>query len=180
MQEKRKGSKFTETCAIAKLLFQIKSEEERRHRCPDSSSFFLRSTATSNLYLGLPLRMLIFYRHSEYTCSTDTPNVQKEIICSNSGHKACHDKIEKSYDGSDNYRRYEVFGGMCSTGEIEKMRKIVQEDRINVVCGIGDALGTYFEARACSRADAPSLENCSITRSAMALAKLCYETRNFF
>lgn len=180
------------------------------------------------------------------------------FICSNSGHKACHDKIEKSFDGSDNYRRYEVFGGMCSTGEIEKMRKIVQEDRINVVCGIGggsaidtakavayyekipvavvptviatdapctglsvvynddgsfnsylfypknpdsvlvdsfiiahapvkfliagigDALGTYFEARACSRADAPSLENGGITRSAMALAKLCYETlRNF-
>ena len=44
------------------------------------------------------------------------------------------------------------------------------------MAGIGDALATYFEARACERTDAPSLENGGITRSAMALCKLCYET----
>lgn len=40
----------------------------------------------------------------------------------------------------------------------------------------GDALGTYFEARACESVDAPSLENGGITASAMALCRLCYET----
>lgn len=45
-----------------------------------------------------------------------------------------------------------------------------------LVAGMGDALGTYFEARACQRTDAPSLESGGITRSAMALCKLCYET----
>ena len=42
--------------------------------------------------------------------------------------------------------------------------------------GMGDALGTYFEARMCARAKAPSLENGGITRSALALCRLCYET----
>ena len=45
-----------------------------------------------------------------------------------------------------------------------------------LVAGMGDALGTYFEARACQRTDAPSLENGGITRSAMALCRLCYDT----
>jgi glycerol dehydrogenase len=41
---------------------------------------------------------------------------------------------------------------------------------------MGDALGTYFEARACLKTNSPSLENGGITKSAMALCKLCYET----
>lgn len=45
-----------------------------------------------------------------------------------------------------------------------------------LVAGMGDALGTYFEARMCARAKAPSLENGGITRSALALCRLCYET----
>ncbi|MCH3916820.1 MAG: glycerol dehydrogenase [Spirochaetia bacterium] len=45
-----------------------------------------------------------------------------------------------------------------------------------LIAGMGDALGTYFEARACLRANAPSLENGGITKSAMALCKLCYQT----
>ena len=176
------------------------------------------------------------------------------FVCSNSGYKACHDKIEKSFDGTEDLRVYEIFGGISSTGEIERMRKLVKENGINVVVGVGggsaidtakatayyeklpvvivptvvatdapctglsviynddetfnsylfypknpeavivdsdviakapvkflvagmgDALGTYFEARACERTDAPSLEFGGITRSAMALCKLCYET----
>lgn len=176
------------------------------------------------------------------------------LICSNSGYRMCHDKIEKSFEGTDDIRHYEIFGGISSTGEIERMRKFVQEKGLNVVVGIGggsaidtakatayyehlpvvivptvvatdapctglsviynddktfnrylfypknpeavmvdsdiiakapvkflvagmgDALGTYFEARACQRTDAPSLEFGGITRSAMALCSLCYET----
>ncbi len=176
------------------------------------------------------------------------------FVCSRSGYKMCHDKIEKSFEGTEDIRQYEIFGGVSSVGEIERMRKIVRENRLNVVVGVGggsaidtakatahyeklpvviiptvvatdapctglsviynddetfnsylfypknpeavivdsdviakspvkflvagmgDALGTYFEARACQRTDAPSLEFGGITRSAMALCKLCYET----
>ena len=171
-----------------------------------------------------------------------------------SGYKACHEKIEKSFKGSDDYRRYEVFGGISSKGEIEKMKKIVEDDKIDTVvavgggsavdtakatafyakkhivivptvvatdapctglsviynddgsfdsylfyptnpdavlvdsqvianapvkfliAGMGDALGTYFEGRASIRTESPSLEGTGITRTGLAIAKLCYET----
>ena len=54
------------------------------------------------------------------------------FVCSNSGYKACHDKIEKSFGDADDYRRYEVFGGISSNGEIKKMMAIVEEDKIEI------------------------------------------------
>ena len=45
-----------------------------------------------------------------------------------------------------------------------------------LVAGMGDALATYFEARACQRSDASNCVGGNITLAAMALAKLCYET----
>lgn len=176
------------------------------------------------------------------------------FICSNSGYKMCHEKIEKSFEGSTSKIRFEIFGGISSNGEINRMRDIVKENKINVVVGVGggsaidtakacayyeglpvaivptvcatdapctglsviynddgtfdtyifypknpdavlvdsqvianapakfliagmgDALGTYFEARACVRTDAPSLENGGISLSAMSLCELCYKT----
>ena len=176
------------------------------------------------------------------------------FICSNSGYKTCHEKLEQSYAGTGCKLRFEIFGGISSNGEIEKMRKIVREAKIEVVvavgggsaidtakatahyekvpvviiptvcatdapctglsviysdegsfdtylfypknpeavvvdseiianapvkfliAGMGDALGTYFEARACVRTDAPNLENGGISLSAMALCELCYKT----
>lgn len=176
------------------------------------------------------------------------------FICSKSGFKAAQPKIEKSFAGKDAEIRFEVFGGISSNGEIAKMRKIVTENNIEVVCaigggsaidtakatayyehrpvviiptvcatdapctglsviynddgtfdtyifypknpdavivdssiivnapvrfliaGMGDALGTYFEARMCEKTNSPSLENGGITKSAMALCSLCYET----
>lgn len=176
------------------------------------------------------------------------------FICSRSGYKAAKPKIEQSFGDSSSKLRFEVFNGISSTGEIERMRKIVKENNIEVVgaigggsaidtakatayyehlpvvimptvaatdapctglsviynddgtfckyifypknpetvivdssiiaaapikfliAGMGDALGTYFEARACVKTDSPSLENGGITKSAMALCKLCYET----
>ncbi len=59
------------------------------------------------------------------------------FVCSNSGYKACHDKIEKSFGDSDDYRRYEIFGGISSKGEIAKMEEIVKEDKIDVVVAAG-------------------------------------------
>lgn len=186
----------------------------------------------------------------------ETRNLGKSFlfICSNSGYKNCHEKIEKSFEGKDANVKFEIFGGVSSIGEVEKMRKIVKENGIEcvaavgggsaidtakatayyenlpvaviptvvatdapctglsviynndgtfakyifypknpdavivdsdiianapvkfLVAGMGDALGTYFEARACDKAKAPSLENGGITKSAMALCRLCYET----
>ncbi|MFA9465038.1 MAG: glycerol dehydrogenase [Velocimicrobium sp.] len=176
------------------------------------------------------------------------------FICSNSGYKICKSKIEKSFDDTDCKLHFEIFGGISSNGEIDKMRKMVRDEKIDVVVGVGggsaidtakatahyekrpvaivpticatdapctglsviykddgmfdsyifypknpeavivdsevianaptkflvagmgDALGTYFEARACVRTDSPSLENGGITLSAMALCELCYKT----
>lgn len=175
------------------------------------------------------------------------------FICSNSGYKYCKSSIEAGFESKDAFLRFEVFGGISSNGEIEKMRNIVKEDKIDVVvalgggsaidtakatayfenkkvviiptvvatdapctglsviynndgtfdkyifypsnpdtvivdtqvianaqtkflvAGMGDALGTYFEARACQRVGAPSLENGGLTHSAMALCKICYD-----
>lgn len=45
-----------------------------------------------------------------------------------------------------------------------------------LVSGMGDALSTYFEARACLRAFANNNAGGKSTKAALALAKLCYET----
>ncbi|WP_123054172.1 glycerol dehydrogenase [Clostridium sp. JN-1] len=45
-----------------------------------------------------------------------------------------------------------------------------------LVSGIGDALATYFEARACAQANAVNMSGGRITKAALALARLCYET----
>ncbi|MBM6816568.1 glycerol dehydrogenase [Olsenella uli] len=44
------------------------------------------------------------------------------------------------------------------------------------VSGMGDALATYFEARACKRSDSTTCAGGHVTEAAMALARLCYET----
>lgn len=45
-----------------------------------------------------------------------------------------------------------------------------------LVSGMGDALSTYFEARACARSYANNIPGGKSTKAALALAKLCYET----
>ncbi|GGZ80817.1 glycerol dehydrogenase [Ignatzschineria indica] len=44
------------------------------------------------------------------------------------------------------------------------------------VAGMGDALATYFEARACTDAQKATMAGGLTTRAAMALAELCYQT----
>lgn len=44
------------------------------------------------------------------------------------------------------------------------------------VSGMGDALATYFEARACKRSDAQTCAGGKVTEAAMALARLCFDT----
>ena len=45
-----------------------------------------------------------------------------------------------------------------------------------LVAGMGDALATYFEARACVRADANTMAGGKATQAALAIAELCYKT----
>lgn len=45
-----------------------------------------------------------------------------------------------------------------------------------LIAGMGDALATYFEARACLRSNATNCVGGKTTLAAMALAKLCYDT----
>ncbi|MGI5998538.1 MAG: glycerol dehydrogenase, partial [Lutispora sp.] len=45
-----------------------------------------------------------------------------------------------------------------------------------LVSGMGDALATYFEARACVRAGAKTMAGAYTSQTGFALAKLCYET----
>lgn len=45
-----------------------------------------------------------------------------------------------------------------------------------LIAGIGDALATYFEARACVKSQAKSIAGGKAPLAAMALAKLCYDT----
>lgn len=45
-----------------------------------------------------------------------------------------------------------------------------------LVAGMGDALATYFEARACKASNSKTMTGALTSTSAMALAKLCYDT----
>lgn len=45
-----------------------------------------------------------------------------------------------------------------------------------LISGMGDALATYFEARACQQSDAANCVGGKATKAAMALAELCYDT----
>ena len=44
------------------------------------------------------------------------------------------------------------------------------------VAGMGDALATYFEARACQASEATTCAGGNVTMAAMSLAKLCFDT----
>lgn len=45
-----------------------------------------------------------------------------------------------------------------------------------LVAGMGDALATYFEARACEASGATTVWAAKTTLAAMGLARLCYDT----
>ena len=55
------------------------------------------------------------------------------FVCSNSGFKASKEKIEKSFEGTDMNYKFEVFKGISSRSEIEKMRALVKENNIDIV-----------------------------------------------
>lgn len=175
-------------------------------------------------------------------------------IASKTAMKMTREKIEKSFEGSDNKLIFEQFNGQSSMKEINRIRALVNENKCNVIVGVGggrtldtakavayyeklpiviiptvaatdapctalsviyteegnfsnyifypknpdvvivdtdiiakspvrfmiaglgDALGTYFEARACVRSNSQNLVSGAVSEAGYALAKLCYET----
>ncbi len=59
------------------------------------------------------------------------------FVCSKHAYQVSHDLIEKSFEGKDDYRRYEIFGGISSNSEVERMAEIVRADKIDTVVGAG-------------------------------------------
>lgn len=55
-------------------------------------------------------------------------------------------------------------------------RVIMQAPVRTLVAGMGDALSTMFEAKACVRAGKPNFRGGSCTRTALAMAELCHQT----
>ncbi len=53
---------------------------------------------------------------------------------------------------------------------------IAQSPARLLVAGMGDALATWFEAKTCVAGNVPNMRGGASTQSALALAKLCYET----
>ncbi len=53
---------------------------------------------------------------------------------------------------------------------------IAQSPARPLVAGMGDALATWFEAKACFESNAKNMRGGASTRSALALAELCYKT----
>lgn len=55
--------------------------------------------------------------------------------------------------------------------------QVIAHSPVNtLVAGMGDALATWFEAKACAESHARNMRGGASTQSALALAKLCYET----
>ena len=71
------------------------------------------------------------------------------FVCSRSGRAAVEPKVTASLEGTDTYARFETFGGISSEGEIARMEKIVEEDSIDVVCGVGGG-SAIDTAKACA------------------------------
>jgi len=176
------------------------------------------------------------------------------IISSKTAMKVTKQKVKDSFEGTDTTLLFDLFTGLSSMTEINRIREIVKENNIEVIVGIGggstldtvkavayyenlpivicptvtatdapctalsviytdegnfekylfyptnpdvvivdttvvagaparflvagmgDALGTYFEARACYKNNADNLVAGKVSEAGLALSKLCYET----
>lgn len=74
------------------------------------------------------------------------------FVCSNSALKACKARIEKGFEGKDCTLRFETFAGQCTTGEIARFKKIIEDDKIEVVVGAGG--GSAIDTAKCAAFEA--------------------------
>lgn len=92
-------------------------------------------------------------------CATDAPCTGLSVI----------------YNDDGTFSKY-IFYPKNPDAVIVDSSIIVKAPTRFLVSGMGDALGTYFEARMCEKTNSLSLENGGITKSAIALCELCYNT----
>ena len=79
------------------------------------------------------------------------------------------------YGEDGTFDRIDMLG--CNPGLVLADTRIIANAPVRqLVSGMGDALATWFEAEAGYRGDALNCQGGRITRSAMALARLCYDT----
>ena len=104
-------------------------------------------------------------------------------------------QIRDSFKQSGTEIIVEAFQGECSRNEIERLLTMLKQQNCNGVAGfgggktidvakaparllaagIGDALATYFEARACYQSRATTMAGGRSTEAAMSIARLCYD-----
>ena len=191
---------------------------------------------------------------SELTKYTEKFGKKMLVLVSKSGKGRVEEKLNTAVNGTDTELVWEIFNGECSKGEVERIRKTVEEHKCDIVVGIGggkildtakavayyanisavcvptaastdapcsalsvlytddgqfdeylwlpknpdivlldydivatapirliisgmgDALATYFETRACMCSDATSCMGGKVSKTAMALSELCYQT----
>ena len=74
-------------------------------------------------------------------------------------------------------QKKEFLKNICFFRRIRMDTDIITKSPVRLtVAGMGDALATYFEARACKRSGATSCAGGKTTEAAMALAELCFNT----
>jgi glycerol dehydrogenase len=59
------------------------------------------------------------------------------VIASSNGIKRVKDKIDSSFKESNSNVNYEAFNGECSKIEIERLKKLAEEKKTNVIAGVG-------------------------------------------
>lgn len=70
---------------------------------------------------------------------------------------------------------YELFQGECSQRQIDYLTSRAKEKDCTAVIGIGGAMATWFEARACGTSGSPNQVGAQPTRAAAGLAAMCWD-----
>ncbi|OCN01953.1 glycerol dehydrogenase [Clostridium sp. W14A] len=137
---------------IAKMQ-KIAKENKVGVICAIGGGSAIDTAKATAYYEGLPVVII------PTVCATDAPCTGLSVI----------------YNDDGSFAKY-IFYPKNPDAVIVDSSIIVKAPVRFLVSGMGDALGTYFEARMCQKTNSPSLENGGITKSAMALCKLCYNT----
>ena len=62
------------------------------------------------------------------------------VLVSKSGKGRVEEKLNTAVNGTDTELVWEIFNGECSKGEVERIRKTVEEQKCDIVVGLGSCL----------------------------------------
>ena len=74
---------------------------------------------------------------SELTKYTEKFGKKMLVLVSKSGKGRVEEKLNTAVNGTDTELVWEIFNGECSKGEVERIRKTVEEQKCDIVVGIG-------------------------------------------